>query len=152
MYAPFLTDVEGRVVSPDTVFGKDSDAAVVASVEHETGNEDIPVSEGPGLAADISYGPGTPLLGLDDLMGVPNWWSSIATRQMGTSPVLEDTSDLPVMVGVVVSGPDLSDPGLGVMLDRQDVLSKTVPGSGLFDFIGGGGEGGWGGGGSSRPV
>ena len=42
--------MEGRVISPDSVFGEDSDAVVVASVEHETGNENIPVSEGPGRA------------------------------------------------------------------------------------------------------
>ena len=93
-YAPFPPDVEGRVVSPDTVFGEDSDAVAIASVEHETGNENIPVSEA------LATGPGTPLLGLDDCMDVPDWWSSVATRQMGTSLVLEDTSDSPVPVGV----------------------------------------------------
>ena len=54
--------------------------------------------------------------GFNDLVDVPDWWSSVATRHMGTSPGLEDTSDSPVPVGVAVSRPDLSDPGLGVML------------------------------------
>ena len=95
--------MEGRVVSPDAVFGEDSDAVVVASVEHEAGNENVPVSEGLGLAGDIGYGPGMSLLGLDDLVDVPDWWSSVATRQMRTSPVLEGTLDSPVPVGVFVS-------------------------------------------------
>ena len=56
----------------------------------------------------------------------------LATRQMGTAPLLEDMSDSPVPVGVAVSGQDLSDPGLGVMFSQQDVLSRTVLGSGDF--------------------
>ena len=73
---------------------------------------------------------GMPLLSHEELMDVPDLWSSVVAGQMGTSPVLEDTSDSPVPV--VVSGLDLPDPELGVMLSLQDVLNKTVPGPGDF--------------------
>ena len=101
-----------------------------ASVERETGNKDILGGDGPGWRHWL-WAWNAPL-GPDDLMDVPDWWSSIAARQMGTSPVLEDTSDSHVPVGVAVSGPDLPNPGLGVMLGQQDDLSKTVPGPGYF--------------------
>ena len=95
--------------------------------------EDIHVLEEPGLARDIGYGPGMPLLGPDDFMDVPDLWSSVAAGQMGTSPVLEDTSASLVSVGVVIFGPDPPNPEFRVMSRQQIVLSKTV--AGPVDFF-----------------
>ena len=107
-YDPFWPDV-GRFVSPETAFAMETDTVVVVC---EVQNVDSQISEVHGPYGDIGSGPRTSFPEHEDRSDVPDLGTFTDNGPKGPSLRSEDTSDPPVSVGVVDSGPVLPDPEL----------------------------------------
>ena len=95
------------------------------SVVYEPSREEIPVSEGPGMDFNVDSGPEMPFVVFVDRLNMPGG-NFAGVGPVEPSPVLPNTSNPPVPIGVVVSGSNSPIPVFRLLLELSDLSSDIV--------------------------
>ena len=122
-YDPDRLNEEGGFVYFKDVFGADMDLIVVASVISEAEQAEVHSSKSPDICSDHGLGPRNVFVEFGDMLDEPDLLSIDDDGLVGTSQASGYTSDPPVSIGVVDSGPGLPVPlNVGIQLHHPRFL------------------------------
>ena len=123
-YDPPRLDVEGGFVFPWIAFGEETDTVVAASVVSGAEGVDSPISELLDLYGDFVSGPETAFPWSEDMLDVPDFWSTIDAGPGRPLPESGDMSELP---------DSISDVDPGNIAELPDCAVDSC--SGLWKFL-----------------